>query len=98
MEALILGTPQDQLVKPAAPDKAQSPSPENVARMEQEMAALEREFRAVEQGYGENVLHLTLARAYVRKLLANDRVANFLKAGHADMHAEFERIARAETL
>jgi ParB-like chromosome segregation protein Spo0J len=64
VEALILGTPKDQLTKPVAARKRKGFSPENIARMEQEMEMLESEFKAVESGYGQNVLHLTLARAY----------------------------------
>jgi hypothetical protein len=66
--------------------------------MEQEMEMLEHEFKAVEKNYGENVLHLTLASAYLRKLLENVSVACHLKASHADIFAEFEKIAAAEAL
>ena len=96
-EALILGRPEDQLVKPRA-----SPRPgvsvETVARMEQEMVTLERDLKAIESGYGENMLHLTLARAYVRKLLKHPSVAGFLSAQHAEIHAEFTSLAATESL
>ena len=69
VEALILGTPKDQLATPVATKKRKGFSPETIARLEEEMAMLEREFKAVEAGYGQNVLHLTLAGAYIRKLL-----------------------------
>lgn len=62
------------------------------------METLGREFKAVEKGYGENVLHLTLARAYIRKLLENVTVASYLQTSHQDIHAEFEKIARTEAL
>ena len=97
-EASLLGTPKDQLTKAVTTKQRKGFSPEHIARMEQEMALLESEFKAVEKGYGENVLHLTLARGYLRRLLANDRVAGFLKAGHADILAEFEAIAGTECL
>jgi len=97
-EALILGTPKDQLTKVATVKKRQGFSPENLARMEQEMALLERDFKAVESGYGQNVLHLTLASAYIRRLLENVPLAGFLKAGHGDIFAEFEKIAAADFL
>jgi hypothetical protein len=66
--------------------------------MEQEMAMLERDFKAVESDYGQNVLHLTLASAYIRRLLGNVPVAGFLKASHRDIFAEFEKIAAADFL
>lgn len=45
--------------------------------MEHEMESLERDFKPVEESYNENVLHLTLARGHVKKLLENARVVRF---------------------
>ena len=96
-EALILGRPEDQLVKPRASPRP-GVSAETVARMEQEMVTLERDLKAIESGYGENMLHLTLARAYVRKLLKHPSVAGFLSAQHAEIHAESTSLAATESL
>ena len=98
VEALILGTPKDQLTKVVTAKKRKGFSPENIARMEAEMAMLERDFKAMETGYGQNVLHLTLASAYIRKLLNNGNVTGLLKASHADIYGEFEKIANLEAL
>jgi ParB-like chromosome segregation protein Spo0J len=98
VEALILGTPKDQLAKVVVTKKRKGFSPENIARMEQEMATLERDFKAVEAGYGQNVLNLTLASAYIRKLIANVNVTGMLKTSHNDIFAEFEKIAAVEAL
>jgi hypothetical protein len=97
VEALILGTPKDQLATVVAVKKRKGFGPENLARLEQEMELLQYDFKAVEAGYGENVLNLTLASAYLRKLLANDAVGRFLKADHAELYAEFEKITTAES-
>ena len=99
VEALILGTPPDQLTK-AAPVKKRKKgfSPENIARLESELAMLERDFKAMEAGYGQNVLHLTLASAYIRKLLENINVVAALKAGHTEILAEFQKISALEAL
>ena len=98
VEALILGTPKDQLTKQVAVKKRKGFSPESIARMEQEMAMLERDLKAVETGYGENVLNLTLARGYIRKLLENSAVAEFLSANQVDIFNEFKVIVEAATL
>ncbi len=71
IEALILGTPKDQLSQMVAVKKRKGFSAESIARMEQEMGMLERELKAVEKNYGENVLQLTLIRAYLRTLMGN---------------------------
>jgi hypothetical protein len=98
VEALILGTPKDQLAKPVATKQRKGFSPETIARMEQEMVTLERDLKAIESGYGENMLNLTLARAYVRKLLNNPAVAGFLSTHYADILAEFTALAAMESL
>jgi hypothetical protein len=98
VDALILGTPKDQLNPVEKPKKHPRVSPENVARMEQEMVTLEKDLKAVETGYGENMLNLTLARAYVRKLLNNPAVARFLTAHHGDILAGFHNLVAAESL
>ena len=72
--------------------------PEDLGRLKPEMATWERDLKAIEAGYGENVLNLTLASAYLRKLLGNVNVARLLLASHADIYAEFEKVATADTL
>ena len=98
VEALILGTPKDQINEAEKPKKPKGLSAENIGRMKEEMELLERDLKAIEAGYGENVLNLTLARAYVRKLLNNPAVARFLSTHYADISAEFTTLAAAESL
>jgi len=51
-EALVLGTPKDQLVNPEEPKKKKGLSREEIAKMEEEMETLERDIKAVDQAYG----------------------------------------------
>ena len=62
------------------------------------MEALEHDLKAVEESYGENMLNLTLARGYVKKLVDNAKVVRFLNTNYPDIFSEFEGIAAAETL
>ena len=94
--ALVFGMPSDQLIK-AVLKNPKGISPE-AARMGQEMEMLGREFKAEEKGCRENMLHLTLARAFIRKLLENVNGVNFLQSCHGDVHAEFVKIAITEAL
>lgn len=98
VEALILGSPKDQLVKPVTNKQRKGFSSETIARMEEEMVTLERDLKAIESGYGENMLNLTLARAYVRKLLNNQAVGKFLAKHYAEIHAEFNALVATESL
>ena len=73
-------------------------SPENQAKMEQEMEMLQRDLKAVEKSYGQNVLSLTVARSYIRKLLENPEIQHFLNAQYADVLQEFTALVEHESL
>lgn len=95
-EALLLGTPKDMLNEPEAPKTSVKISSEDIARMEMEMENLERDYRAIEESYAENMLNLTVLRGYVRKLLANTKIVRFLSSRHGELLPELERIAATE--
>jgi hypothetical protein len=98
VEALLLATPEDQLVHATKPRKPKGLSTENLAKIEQEMETLQRDLKAVEQSYGQNVLSLTVARSYVRKLLDNTGIQRFLNAQYADVLQEFTALVELESL
>lgn len=97
-EALYLGTSRDQLVDPETPKVKDGLSREEVARMEQEMESLEKDFKAIDEAYGENMLNLTVVKGYTKKLLENAKVIRFLKANYPEFLSEFEWIAATETV
>jgi hypothetical protein len=98
VEALMLATPEDQLVHSTKPKKPKGLSAENLAKMEQEMETLQQDLKAVETSYGQNVLSLTVARSYIRKLLDNPEIKHFLNAQHGDVLNEFTTLVELETL
>jgi len=98
VQALVMGTPKDMLVNPERAKRSRALTPEAVARLENEMNTLERDFKAVEKTYGVNVLNLTLCRNYLKKLLDNPKVGKFLKTRYQDLHAAFDEIVAAEAL
>jgi hypothetical protein len=97
-EAMVLGTPQHQLVNPDEPKKKAGMSPEDIARMESEMESLERDLKAVTDNYTENMFTLQTAQTYIKNLLKNAKVVRYLNANHAEIYSEFETIATAETV
>jgi hypothetical protein len=97
-EALVLGTPRDQLAQPEKPKVKEGLTPEQIGKLEQEMESLERDLKAVEETYGENMLNLTCARGFIKKLLDNAKVVRFLNTNYPDILPEFEAIAVADTL
>jgi hypothetical protein len=84
------------LVKPDEAKVKKGMTREEVAKLEEEMETLERDLKGVERNYGDNMLNLTLARGYVKKLLDNAKVVRFLNGNYGDVLTEFERLAAAE--
>ncbi len=97
-EALVLGTPKDQLAKPEEPKRKQGMTREEIAKMESEMESLERDLKDVEMAYGDNMLSLQVARGFVRRLLENTKVVRFLNTNYRDILSELESIAAADTV
>lgn len=98
VDALLIGTPKHQLLNPQEPKTAKGMTVEEIARLEEEMESLHTDFKAIETTYGDNMLNLTVARSYVKKILENAKVARFLKTRHEDLFSEFEILAAKELL
>jgi len=97
-EALLVATPVDLLVDGKRPRKLAGTTPEQLLKMEREMANLQGQYRLVEQSYGQDVLDFVLARAYVKKLIDNSRVAKYLKQQQPEVFEQFAAIAASNTL
>ncbi|MGY6248863.1 plasmid partitioning protein RepB C-terminal domain-containing protein [Bosea thiooxidans] len=98
--ALRAATSENQLVaaRKGKGGGAPTPSSQQIARMERELAALQTQVKSVEETYGIDNLHLTVARGYIAKLLANNRVARWLATHQQDYLSEFQKIAEIDTL
>ena len=95
---LVSRTRPELLVELARPMKVTRPKPEGLAQMEVEMQSLERDILQVDESYGRDVVNLTIARSYVKKLLENAKIVKYLAAKHADVLTEFQRIQEAASL
>ncbi|MQV30021.1 hypothetical protein GHK01_26400 [Sinorhizobium meliloti] len=54
--------------------------------------------KIVEETYGIDNLHLTVARGYVAKLLANTRITRWLSYHRPECLGEFQKIAEIEAI
>ncbi len=97
-ESLFISTPREQLADPSKPKKVRGLDNEQMARMEAEMATLEREYALIDESYGVDVVNLTLAKTYLSMLLANGRVVGYLAKNHGDFLTEFQQIADMKSL
>ena len=75
-----------------------TPSGQQIARMERELAALQTQVKSVEETYGIDNLHLTVARGYVAKLLANNRVVRWLAVHQQDFFFKVTETAEIYTV
>jgi len=95
-EALVLGTPKSELANPEEPKLKEGMTREDIAKLEVEMESVEKDLKAVEQAYGENMLTLTVAKSYIKRMLENGKVVRFLTGNYREIFAEFEALAGAE--
>ena len=91
-EALLIGTPGDQLVDAQKP-KIRGMSHEEISRMEKEMEVLERDYRLHQEQFGENSLHLNGVQRYVKRLLNNAKVKRFISNRFPEILEEFQELA-----
>ena len=77
--AILAGTPQTQLVTPQTPKRLKGMTAEAIARMERELSRLQEAISSIQDSYGQDHLHLTVVKGYLRKLIANERVAHYLE-------------------
>ena len=90
-KSIVAASSDDQLIE--ARKRVRGLTDEQMALMERETEALDREFKVIEQSYGADHLDLVLATGYVSRLLGNVRVVRHLAQHHADLLAEFQKIA-----
>lgn len=97
-KALLAATPSDQLAVPRKNQPDQQISAESIARLERELAALQMQIKTVEEDYGPDVLHLTVIKGYLAKLLANAAVVRWLARHQPEFLKEFQSIAKLTEL
>lgn len=98
-EAMLLATPEEQLIEGRKRRKlAAGFTQEQMAKMEREMGSVQTKYKSIEQSYGQDVLNLVLARAYLVRLLGNSAVVRFLKQRQPDFLTEFDAIAKTASL
>lgn len=94
--SLVGATPPAQLVDSAKPKQIEGLTDEQIALMEQESANLDREFRLMEESYGNDHLDLVVATGYVHRLIENARVVRYLAQHFPELLAEFQKIVETQ--
>ncbi|MEJ8852728.1 plasmid partitioning protein RepB C-terminal domain-containing protein [Variovorax rhizosphaerae] len=97
-QAMLAATSPAMLVQGKRPARRAGASQEQVVRMEREMSNLQDRYRLAENTYGEDVLHLVLARGFIVKLLGNAQVHRYLEKHDATVLEQFEEIVRMASM
>src|ERR1700733_3069889 len=62
-----------------------------------ELSRLQEAISSIQDSYGQDHLHLTVVKGYLRKLITNDRVAHYLGQYQPELFIEFQKIAEMTT-
>lgn len=96
--ALLAASTPEQLTETGRDREKTAISAESMAKVERELAALQLQISAIEESYGPDVLHLTVVKGYLSKLLGNAAIVKWLASNQPDYLREFQRIAEMEDL
>lgn len=94
-KALLMTTEPSMLKEPTKKIKKMDNSFEAIKKIENDRANLHVQFKILEQNYAQDTLNLVLATGYLKKLLSNNNIKNYLIKNHPEIYAEFEAIINA---
>jgi ParB-like chromosome segregation protein Spo0J len=97
-KALLAATRQTDLANASKPKKVAGMTAEQMARMEREMDALTKDFKALEASYGDDVLHLVIASGYLSRLVGNVEIERYMRGRHPEILEEFRAIIASASL
>jgi hypothetical protein len=97
VKALFAATNQSLLLETEKPKRLHGLSPEQMQKMEREIEGLQKDLKLIEESYGTEMLNLVLARAYLLKLLNNQRVLRYLGQNHGELLAALRSVVDAVT-
>ena len=93
IRAILVATPEDQLIRHRGSKARPRVTHEHIARMERELIAAQSRARCIEEAYGDDNLQLTIARGYLMKLLGRPRIVDWLSSNRPEYLAEFQEIS-----
>ena len=96
--ALLATSQPEDLHKPDQLRKATGLTPEQMARLEREMAAVNVDYKELEASYGDDMLVLVVASGYLERLLSKPAIERFLESRHPEFADNFRSIVQAASL
>ncbi len=96
--ALLATTRSDDLHKPERHAMATGLSPEQMERLEREMAELNTDYKELETSYGDDMLVLVVASGFLERMLSKPEIERFLDSRHPEFLENFRSIVQAASL
>lgn len=93
-KALLMTTEPSMLKEPTKKIKKMDNSFEAIKKIENDRANLHVQFKILEQDYAQDTLNLVLVTGYLKKLLSNNNIKNYLIKNHPDIYTEFETVTK----
>ena len=91
-KALLMTTDASMLNNPKKKIKNLDSTLDAIKRIESDRANLHIKFKTLEQNYSQDVLNLVLATGYLKKLLSNSNIENYLNKNHFEIYSELKAI------
>lgn len=91
-KALLMTTDASMLNDPKKKIKNLDSTLDAIKRIESDRANLHIKFKTLEQNYSQDVLNLVLATGYLKKLLSNSNIENYLNKNHFEIYSELKAI------
>jgi len=95
-KALLEATPPDQLVNKGKPRKLTPAILARQVRLEEENLALSQEIGSLKEQYGTEMINVIAMQAYLKRLLGNEAVADYLHEFNEPVYDKFKEIAELD--
>lgn len=96
VKALLAATPSEQLVNKGKPRKLTPAILARQARLEEENLALSRELDSLKEQHGADMIDITAMQAYLKRLLGNEKVADYLREFNESVYEKFKEITELD--
>lgn len=96
-KALLMTTPPNMLIEIKKISKKANDAFESIKKIEIDTANIHLNIKHLEQNYAQDTLNLVLAIGYLKKILGNNNIQQYLSKNHTDIYAELETIIENRT-
>lgn len=97
-KSLLDATPADQLVEGLKPRRIPPSVLEKQIRMEEENISLSEDIRSLSKSYGTDMVNLTMCQSFLKQIISNEKVSNYLAKYHPETFEKFTEIIEIKIL